>query len=247
MSDLVMQLAGVIQHDMDTLREVAQNVANANTPGYKAARSFNTLSAAATASAADAGQAGAASAFSRGLGSIERQGALRQDTGALQQTGRALDFAISGDAWFVVQTEQGEQLTRDGRFRVDADGRLVTQAGHAVQGLGGVITPGQGELTVDATGLLRVNGDEVAQFRLVRASDPSALQVVGGGRYQSARPLLLAQNYAVHQGRLERSNAELGADMVKIMEASRHVESMQRALSAYDSMLNSGINQLGKD
>lgn len=230
MSDLIMQLAGVIQQDMNTLREVAQNVANANTPGYKATRSFNALSTTTT-----------------GLSAIERHEVLRQESGGIHQTGKLTDFALTGDAWFVVQTDSGEQLTRDGRFRVDASGRLVTQSGLSVLGKNGVIELGQGALTVDAAGGLKVNDEEVAQLKLVRLSDATQATVMGGGRYSSAAPVLPAANYMVYQGWLERSNAELSTDMVKIMEASRHVESMQRALSAYDSILNSGINQIGKD
>ncbi|MDZ4298837.1 MAG: flagellar hook basal-body protein [Moraxellaceae bacterium] len=237
MTDLIMQLAGVIQHDMDTLREVAQNVANANTPGYKAARSFNALTLDMNKASGPVG----------GMAAIERQAALRQESGGLQQTGRLTDLALSGDAWFVVQTDSGEQLTRDGRFRLDTQGRLITQSGLFVLGQSGVIEVGPGVLTVDSAGQLKVDNEEVAQLKLVRFSDKSQIHVVGGGRYTTIAPLLPASNYMVYQGWLERSNAELGADMVKIMEASRHVESMQRALSAYDSLLNSGINQLGKD
>ncbi|MOA19363.1 flagellar basal body rod protein FlgG [compost metagenome] len=70
---------------------------------------------------------------------------------------------------------------------------------------------------------------------------------MGNGLYMSQSEMVPASNYVLHQGMQERSNAALGNDMVRMMEVTRHVESMQRALSSYDGMLESGINQLGKD
>jgi flagellar basal-body rod protein FlgF len=236
MSDLIMQLSGVIQRDIDTLNAVSQNVANANTTGYKAARAFSVLAPVVTSS--DAPQ---------GLSAIQTQTSISTEGGALQHTGKPTDLALAGDAWFALQTRQGLMLTRDGRFQVDHAGYLVSNAGYPVMGEDGPIQVTGGELKVDAAGGVRIDGQRVGQISLIRLNDPSALVAGGNGLYQPMGAWQPAEDYVVHQGMLERSNAAMGSDMVRIMEVSRHVESMQRALSAYDSMLNSGINQLGKE
>lgn len=237
MSDLIMQLAGVIQRDIDSLKDVSQNVANANTPGYRASRTFNVL-------IPIAGAPGAA----QGLAGIQQQGSIMTRGGALMQTGRTADLALDGDAWFALQTPDGVMLTRDGRFRVDAAGYLVSQAGYPVMGDEGPIHVAGGVMTVDRGGTVLVDEQMVGRLSLMRVKDPQTLVASGPGLFTTSSPLLVAsKDYQVHQGLQERSNAALGDDMVKMMEVSRHVESMQRALSAYDGLLESGINQLGKD
>lgn len=236
MTDLIMQLGGVIQREVDTLKDVSQNVANANTPGYRATRAFSVFT-----------EATPPQGVTPGLLGIENLATIKTDGGVLQLTGRPTDLAVSGDAWFVLQTPQGQQLTRDGRFRLDSAGQLVNQAGYPLLGLNGPLTIGHGVLKVDATGDISVDGQAQGQLKIVRVADSKTIKASGSGLYTTTAPYLVTDRYVVHQGMQERSNADLGTDMVKIMEVSRHIESVQRALSAYDGMLNSGINQLGKE
>ncbi|MEK6788401.1 MAG: flagellar hook-basal body protein [Pseudomonadota bacterium] len=241
MTNLIMALGGVIQREMDTLKSVSQNVANANTTGYRATRSFSVFTASMPA------QGTASAGIASRLSGIESHQAINSDAGALHFTGRQTDLAISGNAWFVVQTPEGTRLTRDGRFRTDAAGQLVNQAGYPVLSMNGPLVVGNGTFTMDVTGEVRADGQVRGQLKLQRVADVASLSPVGNGLYSANAPLLSAERYVVHQGLEERSNADLAADMVKVMEVSRHIESVQRALSAYDGMLNSGINQLGKE
>ncbi|PMZ73748.1 flagellar hook-basal body protein [Pseudomonas sp. FW305-70] len=236
MSDLIMQLAGVIQRDIDNLKAVSQNVANANTYGYKSERTFNVM----TSNVAGIGVPG-------GLDDIQAQTWISTDGGALQPTGRVTDLALSGDAWFALKTPDGVLLSRDGRFQVDNTGYLVSKAGYPVLAEEGPLQVAGGVLKVDAGGQVSVDDRPVGHLSIVRVDNPQQLLAVGAGLYAANTGTTPAKNFVVHQGLLERSNAAMGTDMVKMMEVSRHVETMQRALSAYDGMLNSGINQLGKD
>ncbi|HLD64648.1 MAG TPA: flagellar hook-basal body complex protein [Pseudomonas sp.] len=236
MTDLIMQLAGVIQRDIDNLNDVSHNVANANSMGYKSARAFNVFDPALPGNT-----------MSQGLAAVQAQSYIDPTGGALQSTGRVTDLALSGDAWFALQTRDGAMLTRDGRFRVDYAGYLVSDLGDPVMGEDGPIHVAGGALKVDEAGVVQVDGKEVGRISVLRVGNSHALQSMGHGLYTSASPLLPAKDYVLHQGMQERSNAALGNDMVKMMEVTRHVETMQRALSAYDGMLESGINQLGKD
>lgn len=239
MTDLIMALGSIIQRDTDTLRAISQNIANANTAGYRALNSFSAFGMSKVADGA-----GIASELS----SLESHQSLRINAGAFNVTGRKTDIAISGDAWFVVLTPSGEMLTRDGRFRVDASGRLSTETGYPVMAQAGPLTVGAGAFALDTTGRAHdTEGRLLGQLRLQRVADATTLKPAGSGLYRASSPLLAADHYIVRQGVQERSNADLGVEMVKVMALSRHIESVQRALSAYDSMLNSGINQLGKE
>lgn len=237
MTDLISQVAGVIQRDIDSLNDVSTNVANANTVGYRSVRSFNVV--AAMAPVED---------MQGGWQAVQPRAYLDTRGGALQQTGRVTDLALEGDAWFVLQTPDGPMLTRDGRFRVDEAGFLVSDQGYPLMGDEGPIQVGSGVLAIDTAGQVRVDGREAGRIGVSRVDNPHTLVSMGGGLYGLSRsPLLTATDYVLHQGAIERSNADMGSDMVRMMEVTRHVESMQRALSAYDGLLDSGINQLGKD
>ncbi|AKJ96675.1 MULTISPECIES: flagellar hook-basal body protein [Pseudomonas] len=236
MSDLIMQLAGVIQRDVDSLKGVSQNVANANTYGYKAERTFNVMGTDATGIGVQGG-----------LDDIQAQTSINADGGALQFTGRVTDLSLSGDAWFAMKTPDGVVLSRDGRFQVDNAGYLVSKAGYPVLAEGGPLQVSGGVLKVDAGGQVSVDDRPIGRLDIVRVDQPRQLLPIGAGLYVATSKVIPARDYVVHQGLLERSNAAMSTDMVKMMEVSRHVETMQRALSAYDGMLNSGINQIGKN
>ncbi|NWB95784.1 flagellar hook-basal body protein [Pseudomonas gingeri] len=236
MSDMIMQLAGVMQRDIDSLKSISQNVANANTHGYKAERSFSVMTPGVGNAAVPAG-----------FGSLQTQTVINAEGGALQQTGRVTDLALSGDAWFSLRTPQGVLLSRDGRFQVDNGGYLVSNGGYQVLGEGGPLSVAGGVLKVNAGGEVSVDDRPVGRLSLVHVDHPEQLLPLGDGLYATTGKATPAREYTVHQGLLERSNAAMGTDMVKMMEVSRHVETLQRALSVYDGMLDRGINQLGKD
>lgn len=233
MSDLILNLAAVIQREIDVVGGVAQNTANANTVGYKAMRTFSTLS-------------GAASAAPTAADMVIANRVSKMD-GMLKFTGRDTDLALSGNAWFVVKTPDGLRLTRDGRFHRAEDGALVNANGWSVMGTQGAIQLGEHAITVGKDGQITADGSVNHRLMLVSINQQAEVRLDKAGLYVTDTPWDEPGQYAVHQGMLEQSNVELGADMVRMMEASRHIESVQRALSAYDNVLSSGINQIGKD
>ena len=142
------------------LDTAAANLANAETPGYRAEREFfrSVL----------LGPDGPGSQFDSQLGeTVNNYGLLGGDRlsmaqGALEQTGNPLDLAIEGQGFFMVQTPQGLRYTRDGSFRRAQSGQLVTQAGEPVLSPASqpiVIPPG--EVAVGADGTVSVAGGTV--------------------------------------------------------------------------------------
>ncbi|NUF13604.1 flagellar basal body rod C-terminal domain-containing protein, partial [Acinetobacter oleivorans] len=82
---------------------------------------------------------------------------------------------------------------------------------------------------------------------LVVHAESNDIKAEGNALYSASQVRQIDSNeYQIFQGKLEQSNTMMSQDMVKIMELSRHIESLQRAVNTYDNLLDSGINQLGK-
>ena len=143
-----MSLIGTLTSGVSALRTfgkglevIGNNIANVNTTGYKSssatfAESFsNTLRGSAPSNGTQSSQSGVQIGTGVQLASI----ATNFTQGALNSTGNTTDLGISGKGFFIVKDATGgaEFATRDGQFRIDDNGYLVTQGGLRVQGLTG--------------------------------------------------------------------------------------------------------------
>ncbi|MHB8079852.1 MAG: flagellar hook-basal body protein [Candidatus Krumholzibacteriia bacterium] len=215
---------------------------------------------AAEALAAMAGGGGATGAPAAGAGTavggtwarsadLAMTAAIDNSPGPLRDTGRMTDFAIDGRGYFVVQTAQGEQYTRDGHFTVDAAGRLVTADGSPVLGTGGPVEiDANAPFAVDRDGSVLVNGSVAARLQVVDFPDPSRLQHRGDARLAApsgvtAQPLSPEQVEVV-QGQLEGSNVDPVLTMVAMISAQRAFEIESRLMQATDENLDKAVNQL---
>lgn len=148
-------------------------------------------------------------------------------------------LAIRGDAFFAL--DDGS-YTRDGAFRLDVDGALVTRDGTAVLGESGAIKlePGEG-FTVTAEGsVVGTSSGQVGRLQLVRLADPAPL---GNNRW-SGTGTSVTEGVSVVQGALEGSNADPVRGMVELLEASRYFEVQQKAMTTSDEM-RSRLNRIG--
>ena len=132
---------------------IANNIANANTPGFKSESSVFAQHLTKDASGSTA--------------YVNDIGTLRDTSqGPLQTTGNPLDFAIQGDGFFAVQTPQGERYTRAGNFSVNGQGEMVNSDGYQVLDQGGapitLPTGRQKKSSFTADGRMEVDGDERA-------------------------------------------------------------------------------------
>jgi flagellar basal-body rod protein FlgF len=148
--------------------------------------------------------------------------------GAVQTTGNPLDFAIDGNAYFAVRTDQGDRYTRDGSFALDGTGRLVTMDGQPVLADGGVITvpPAAGEITVDASGQISTKQGILGRLRLVSFSKSASLQAVGGNLFRSDQPPEQKPETSVRilQGAVERFNVQATVEISRLAEINRSYE-----------------------
>jgi flagellar basal body rod protein FlgG len=133
-------------------------------------------------------------------------------------------------------------LTRDGNFRRDSQGQLVTSDGHALMGESGPIQLPEGE-TFEVAGDGRVMGSvsgEIDRLKLVDA--PNATQ--RGASLWDPGDVTRAATPEVIQGALEGSNVDPVGLMVELVEAHRHFEAQQRVMQASDEM-DARLNRSG--
>jgi flagellar basal-body rod protein FlgG len=230
----------------------AHNLANVNTPGYRRVQTdFADLLY----------QSFAGDRLNVGNG--VRPLALARDLapGAIEQTGNPLDLAVIGNGFMIVERDDGSPAyTRDGSFRLDAVGRIVTASGLplVIERLDPEAEPfspqGPGEFTIGLDGAVAWQpgeGDpvQVGHIRLampvstVAGRDPDMVSL-GGNLYLPATgadaeilPAGEASAGQIRQGCLERSNVSLADEMVEMIIAQRAYQLSARAVQAADTML----------
>jgi flagellar basal body rod protein FlgG len=167
--------------------------------------------------------------------------------GSLQSTGNPLDFAVEGEGFFEVLTDGGSQYTRQGNFRMDSIGRLVTEAGSPVAGESGEILLKSSQIKVDGQGRIVEGEKDIGRIRVTRFSDPQSLVPLGSGMYAlGERSSVRTEGFTrLRQGFLEASNVNSTQEMVRMIETMRHFEAGQKVIQAYDDMLGRAFTKLG--
>lgn len=216
------------------LDTVAANLANAQTAGYRAERSFFRSALLGT------GEGGSQLGHTVNDFGLLGGNALSGAQGALQATGNPLDVAVEGPGFFAVQTANGVRYTRDGSFHRSPTGLLLTRADEPVLSAAGQqisIPPGQ--VSVGADGVVSVAGGAVATLGIFEFGHGIALTPEGANRYragQDSKPM--PAQAQVHQGALEASNQDLVQGTVELLAMQRQAEMMQKALTLFHVEFN---------
>lgn len=170
--------------------------------------------------------------------------------GNLQQTGRALDVALDGPGFLVLQTAQGERLSRGGSLALDGANRLTDRHGNPVLGDNGPvqIPLRYASLEIQSSGNVVVDGTTVDHLRLETVKDPGSLLKEGAGQYLAQSPLVQADPAAttVRQGEIEDSNQDTLRGMVDMVTIQRAYAANVDSLKALDGVLDTVVNQVGK-
>lgn len=213
----------------------AANLANAQTPGYRAEREyFRSVLLGPDALDSQLGQ------------TVNNYGLLGGDhlslvQGALQQTGNPLDLAIEGQGFFAVQTANGIRYTRDGSFHRSQKGMLVTAADEPVlSSTGQPVALPPGEVSVGGDGVLSVAGGTVATIGVLAFPVEAKLTPEGANRYVAASGSmpLAARDMTVHQGAIEAANQDAIQGTMDLMMMQRQAEMMQKALTIFHTEFN---------
>ena len=217
------------------LDTAAANLANAQTPGYRAEREYF-RSVLLGPDALD-------SQLGRTVNNFGLLGGdwLDMGQGALTATGNPLDLAIDGEGFFQVQTANGMRYTRDGAFHRSQNGQLVTQAGEAVLSPAGqTIQLPPGDVTVGADGVVSVAGGVVSTVGVFTFPGGAQLTPEGANRYVAPQGIapLLSKKSAIHQGAIESANQDVIQGSLDMIVMQRQAEMMQKALTVFHTEFN---------
>jgi flagellar basal-body rod protein FlgF len=171
---------------------------------------------------------------------------LRQ--AGISQTGGTYDFAIQGDGFFLIETPDGQQLTRAGSFTPSPNGELVTPDGFRLLDQGGApvfVPPDAGAVALAQDGTLSVNGMPLARLGLWQPVDPNSLRHQSGTLF-STDNLEPVDSGILLQGYLEDSNVQPVSEIARMIEVQRAYELGQTFLDNEDQRTRGVIQTLGR-
>lgn len=233
--------ASAMVHRLKEQESIANNIANASTPGYKKDSVFvQELSKA---------QRGSIPRKSDWEAPMIDQVYTDFGQGSFDQTGSQLDVAIEGEGFFVVKTEQGvEVLMRGGSFTRDQQGFLTSSRNDLVQGDGGPIQLPVGDVSIADDGVIAVDGTVVGKLKIAMIENINDLQKLGGGKFQIPENVELsaAVRFVVRQGYLESSNVNVITQMVDMISSYRNYEADANSLKTQDQSLGKLISEVGR-
>jgi flagellar basal-body rod protein FlgF/flagellar basal-body rod protein FlgG len=238
------------------LDTAANNLANAGTNGFRAAReSFSGVLAQGLTPTGLGAVADGDSQVGETVNGFGVLGGTAADfgQGPLVATSNPLDLALSGQGFFEIQTKQGIRYTRDGSFLKSPDGTLTTQAGEPVLSSRGLpIALPTGTVSVGPDGTISVTTDAgsgvVGQLQIVNFSDPGVLTPEGANRFKAADGVTpVASTALVQEGAIESSNQDAVHGTMELVLIQRQAEMMQKALGVFDGQFDkTAVEQLGK-
>ncbi|NOE27930.1 flagellar hook-basal body complex protein [Ruegeria sp. HKCCD6157] len=220
---------------MDEMRLVANNIANANTTGYRQ-------------------QGLVFSEYIRDMPNSPSLSMSRAEArnssmqqGVLTQTGGQFDFAIEGDGFFMVETENGNRLTRAGSFSTNADGDLVSMDGARVLDANGApvfIPPDAASIDVGSDGTLSVDGQLLGQLGVFNVADTNELVREGNTRFRTDGAIEPVDEPVVLHRFLEGSNVNAIQQVTRLVEIQRAYELGQSFLESEDERVRGALKAL---
>ncbi|MGM0444527.1 MAG: flagellar basal-body rod protein FlgF [Fibrobacterota bacterium] len=227
--------------------QIANNLANVNTTGYKRKDLF--------ASSIER-------YFNDDKGRVSGDRVLRADEvytdyteGALEETGKNLDLALKGKGFFTAMTAGGVAYTRDGSFSLDESGFLVTGSGDRVFGNDGFIRINRegGPVSVRENGAVMQDGSEIDSLRISDFNEPYKLLNIGSNYYRPEADISgkntahkAVTGFSVKQGFLERSNVDPVTEMTDMISSHRIYEAVSKAMKSEDETLDKSVNSVGR-
>lgn len=250
-------VSGAVAHSAK-LETIANNIANANTPGFKTDKQLfkeylTAYEKQPTTLEVPKVPASINSFYPLNGGDkayVDVSGtSTNYEQGALKLTGNPFDLGIEGDAFFEVLTPAGPRLTRNGHFTLNAQGVMVNKQGFPLllRGFEGqtleqriIQMPDKHNFSVTVKGDVFVGGANIGQLSLQTATEKDALQKQGNSLYTIREnfnnQIVDSTNFKVHQGAFEQSNVNIVKEMTDMINATRIFESTQKAIQAYDQM-----------
>jgi len=219
------------------MQVVAHNIANMATAGFRAEGVIFAEHVRALDGAGDSLSMATASGRS-----------ISPRQGSLDQTGSPFHMAIEGDGFFLVQTPEGQALTRAGNFVRSAFGELMTPDGHMLLDGGGApvfVPPDAMSVTLSQDGTLSADGQPLTQIGLWRPVDPIELSRQAGSLFTAASGVEPMEGGVLIQGAVEKSNVDPVAQIARMIEVQRAYELGQSFIEAEDQRMRDFLRTAG--
>jgi len=191
---------------------IANNIANANTPGFKKENA-------------------------RFTDFLFEETHTIFDQGTIRTTSSPLDLAIIGKGFFKVKTDKGILYTRAGNLMLDSEGRLITPEGWPVLGKNGEITLRSPDVIINEKGeILEEDGTIVDTLDVATFDSLDKLQKIGKNYFKPLSPNLSpkeATKYKIQQGALEEPNLNVVEEMTKLIDTLRTFEAHQKVMKTF--------------
>lgn len=222
---------------MNEMQTVAHNIANVSTTGFRREGVIFSEFVRVV-------QGGSSLSMARGNA---RHVDLAQ--AGLNQTGGTFDFAIQGEGFFLVETTEGERLTRAGSFGPNADGDLVTPDGHRLLDQGGApvfVPPDARSIHLARDGTLSADGTPIARIGLWQPVEPTSLTRQTGTLFAARGGVEPLDDAVILQGSVEESNVNPVAEVARMIAVQRAYEMGQKLLDTDDQRIRAVIQTLGR-
>lgn len=223
---------------MKEMRVIANNIANAATSGYR--QEGITFSEYVAAVDQDH------SSISMATANVRETSILQ---GGLTKTGGTFDLAIEGEGYFLVQTPDGDRLTRAGAFTPNSNGDLVTADGYSVLDSGGApvfIPTGADSIGIAADGTISAGGTPIGQVGIVQPNDPKELLRQDGVMFNAPSGFDAAPDARLVQGFLEDSNVDPILQISRMIEVQRAYELGQSFLDKEDERIRNVLQSMSR-
>jgi flagellar basal-body rod protein FlgF len=240
------------------LEVIANNMANANTTGFKRSGVF------------ERNLIDARSNFYNVPGDAEQNdppvGSYTDfSSGSLQKTDNPLDMALENpDNFFVVQDADGGQVyTKGGNFTLDEDGTIIGEDGKKLMGANGPINVGnevnmsgaisgdqkKPDIRISQQGEISINSQEIGSVLVAKIDNPQTLENISNSDFIATQDtnvdILPQEEVKIKQGYLENSNVNIIKEMIDMIELQRMFETGSRVITTNDSTLDSSL-QIGR-
>lgn len=223
----------VLARQMDV---IANNVANANTAGFRAQNlSFKEFMSK---------PSGSKEALSFVQDNMQYQNI---EAGPVEFTGNELDIMLEGPGFIGVAAPGGIAYTRAGNFQMSSSGQLLTSAGDPVASSGGspiTVPPDSTEITVDEKGVVSNQSGQIGQIMIAEFKDPQGLQPFGNNLYKTSETAQPANKTRVRQGQLEGSNVKAIIEMNRMVETLRTFQNVQNILQTENERIRTAVQRL---
>lgn len=207
---------------------VATNMANMNTPAYKGEQMMFREFLVDTRSTERA--LGGKVAF------VQDMGVLRDTReGPLTKTDNPLDFGLHGEGYFQIETQAGMRYSRDGHFRLDESGMLVTSQGFAVMDERDnplIFAPNETRIEVAGDGTVSTENGVVGRVKVVRFASEQELRKSGDNLYETTQDPETVARPQVVQGMMEESNVQPVVEMTRMTQILRDYQGVQKMIEA---------------